>query len=106
MKSHFIAVVVCSFALVALAGCSLLGIETCGFGATRCKGNTVQVCRSGLGWSDSVNCDDVAAGEGGKWSCGSPKGVCQEAFQCLPSPERSEPAVAPSIKQEKPDRKR
>ena len=101
MRFRFIAVVVCAFAL---QGCALLGIETCGFGASRCKGNTVQVCKTGFGWTDSVSCDDVAAGEGGKWTCGSPKGVCNEAFQCLPVLEKSEPAPAP-LPPPKPEKK-
>ena len=100
MRFHFIAVVVCAFAL---QGCSLLGIETCGLGASRCKGNTVQVCKTGLGWTDSISCDEVSAGEGGKWTCGAPKGVCQEAMQCLPVLEKSEKAE-PERKPDKPDK--
>jgi hypothetical protein len=93
MTFRLMVVAVC--ASVLLQGCSLLGIETCGLGASRCKGNTVQVCKTGFSWTDSVSCDDVAAGEGGKWTCGSPKGTCQETFQCLPVVEKSEPAPAP-----------
>ena len=92
MKLHFIAVVVCAFAL---QGCSLLGIETCGLGATRCHGDTVQICKTGLGWTDSAECRDVAAAEGGSWACGSPKGVCGDVHQCMPVLEKSEPALTP-----------
>ena len=76
MKLHYIAVVVCAFAL---QGCATFGIETCGLGSTRCKGNTVQICKTGLGWTDSAECNDVGAAEGGTWTCGTPKGVCLTA---------------------------
>ncbi len=100
MKLHFIAVVVC--AAVALQGCSLLGIETCGLGATRCHGDTVQTCKTGLGWTDSAECRDVAAAEGGAWTCGTPKGVCGDVHQCMPVLEKSEPpAPKPSPLPEK-----
>jgi len=99
MKFRFMVVAVCALALQA---CATLGIETCGLGATRCKGNTVQVCKTGLGWTDSMSCDEVAAAEGGKWTCAAPKVVCQESFQCMP--EKSEPAPK-SEKAEKPERK-
>ena len=94
MKLHFIVVVVC--AAVALQGCSLLGIETCGLGATRCHGNAVQVCKTGLGWSDAAECNDVGAAEGGTWTCGTPKGVCGEYHACIPVLEKSEPVPAPA----------
>jgi hypothetical protein len=87
MRVHFIAVVVCAFAL---QGCSLLGIETCGMGSTRCHGNTVQTCKIGLGWTDSTSCEDLAAAEGGQWTCAAPKGVCSEVHQCMPAPSRTE----------------
>ena len=101
MRFHFIAVVVCAFAL---SGCSLLGIETCGLGSTRCKSNVVQVCKTGLGWSDSINCDEVSAGEGGKWTCGAPKGVCQESVMCMP--EKSESREKTDTKGDKPEKDR
>ena len=99
MRFHFIAVVVC---VCALSGCSLLGIETCGLGSTRCKSNVVQVCKTGLGWTDSMSCDEVAAAEGGKWTCAAPKGVCQESFQCMP--EKSESREKGEPKGDKPDK--
>ena len=92
MKFHFIAVVVCAFALSA---CATFGIETCGLGSTRCKGNTVQICKTGLGWTDAAECNDVAAAEGGTWTCGSPKGVCGDVHQCMPVLEKSEPSAPP-----------
>jgi hypothetical protein len=95
MKLHFIAVAVC--ASVALQGCAALGIETCGLGATRCRGDTVQICKTGLGWTDSAECRDVGAAEGGSWTCGTPKGVCGDVHQCMPVLERSEPAPAPKL---------
>jgi len=88
MRFNFIAVIVCAFAL---SGCSLLGIETCGLGSTRCKSNVVQVCKTGLGWTDAASCDDVAAAEGGQWECAAPKGVCSEYHECMPVPAKSEP---------------
>jgi len=92
-------VVVCA---LALQGCATFGIETCGFGATRCRGSTLQVCKTGLGWSDAANCEDVGSAEGGTWTCGAPKGVCAELHQCMPVPDRSEPpAAAPAPKNEK-----
>jgi len=93
MKLHFIAVVVCAFAL---QGCSLLGIETCGLGATRCHGDTVQTCKTGLGWTDSAECRDVAAAEGGAWTCGTPKGVCGDVHQCMPVLEKQEKSEPPA----------
>ena len=105
MKSNFIAVVVCVFALVALSGCSLLGIlgiDTCGLGTMRCHANTVQLCKTGLGWTDAAACDDIAAAEGGTWTCGSPKGVCSEYHTCMPVPEKTEQEKGD--KKEKPDK--
>ena len=103
MRFHFIAVVVCAFAL---SGCSLLGIETCGLGSTRCKSNVVQVCKTGLGWTDSISCDEVSAGEGGKWTCGAPKGVCQESVMCMPEKSESREKAEPERKPDKSDKDR
>jgi len=86
MKLRFIAVVVCVFAVCAMSACAALGIEICGTGATRCRGNTVQVCKSGFSWSDAMSCDDLAKAEGGAWSCGALKGTCESSFQCVPKP--------------------
>ena len=86
LELRFIMVAVC---LILLSGCAALGIEICGTGATRCRGNTVQVCKSGFGWSDAVNCENLATAESEAWSCGAPKGVCQDFHQCMPpEPEK------------------
>ena len=106
MKFNFIAVAVCALA-VTLSGCSLLGIETCSMGTTRCHGNAVQICKMGLGWSESISCDEVSAAEGGKWTCAAPKGVCQESFQCMPekSESREKGDKPDKDKSEKPEKK-
>ena len=90
MRFRFMVVAVCALALDA---CASMGIAGCMPGATRCQGNTVQVCKTGISWADATNCDDVAAGEGGDWSCGAPKGVCPLVFQCLPGRGEAAPKV-------------
>jgi hypothetical protein len=88
MKFRFMVVAVCALALQA---CATLGIETCGLGATRCKGNTVQVCKTGFGWSDSASCEDIASAAGGAWTCSAPKGACGEYHQCVPEKVEKKP---------------
>jgi hypothetical protein len=45
-------------------------IDGCTVGATRCAGESAQVCDSDQRWTEIMNCRDVAAQSGGRWTCG------------------------------------
>jgi hypothetical protein len=97
MSWRFIAVAVCA---LALAACATVGLESCKPSSTRCEGNTVQVCKLGLTWSDAANCDDIAAVEGGEFVCRVPKGFWPKTHLCVPvrhdeaqKPEKKEPQL-------------
>jgi hypothetical protein len=74
--SHLIIAVVAG----ALAACPP-PIDGCTVGATRCAGQSAQVCDSDQRWSEIMSCADVAAQSGGQWMCG-PFGDADHT--CLP----------------------
>ena len=63
-----------------LAGCPT---PVCPTLATRCSGQTVELCGSDGQWQTVVDCAEVS---GGSWSCGTTREDGEEINTCLRAP--------------------
>jgi hypothetical protein len=64
---------------LAIAACS--PADRCRVDDTRCAGAVAQVCGSDERWTDVMNCDEVAAQSGGRWTCQATE---SGSHACLP----------------------
>ena len=71
------------FCVLAASACE--PVDHCRVNDTRCSGPVAQVCDSDQRWVEIMNCDEVAAQSGGRWTCQALDG--DAGHTCLPVEE-------------------